>query len=477
MTTSPRRLLLGLALVAGTLAAAQPLALHPDNPHYFLFRGKPLVLITSAEHYGAVLNGAFDYKVYLDILAADRLNHTRVFSGLYREVPGRSFGIARNTLAPEEAEFVQPFRRTGPQRYDLSQWNDAYFQRWRDFLEYANQRDIVVEVTLFTSYYNERHWALSPLNAANNNQGVGKVQYNQVLSLTEPALLEVQERFVRKLVTELKDFDNLYYEICNEPYADKVPDEWQRRIARVIADTESTWPERRHLISVNVANGAQKVTNPDPLISIFNFHYARPPRAVAMNYGLDKPIGMNETGFDGTADAPYRIQAWDFLLAGGALYNNLDYSFTPLDENGTFHYPNTQPGGGTPRLRQQLKTLRQFMDALPFTTMRPDEALLRSGLPPEFSARALSDGKSVWAVYVHGGKVLDGYSPKYVAYSRRSTLTLPVDLPAGDYQVEWWHPRNAGTGGPAETFHHTGGAGALKTPPFSEDVAAIIRKR
>jgi hypothetical protein len=34
--------------------AAQPIALHPDNPRYFLWRGKPTVLITSAEHYGAV---------------------------------------------------------------------------------------------------------------------------------------------------------------------------------------------------------------------------------------------------------------------------------------------------------------------------------------------------------------------------------------------------------------------------------------
>ena len=45
-----------------------PLALHPDNPHYFLFRGKPTVLITSGEHYGAVLNLDFDYLRYLDAL-------------------------------------------------------------------------------------------------------------------------------------------------------------------------------------------------------------------------------------------------------------------------------------------------------------------------------------------------------------------------------------------------------------------------
>jgi len=34
----------------------KPIGLHPENPHYFLWRGKATVLITSGEHYGAVLN-------------------------------------------------------------------------------------------------------------------------------------------------------------------------------------------------------------------------------------------------------------------------------------------------------------------------------------------------------------------------------------------------------------------------------------
>ena len=37
-----------------------PIQLHPENPHYFLYKGKPLALITSAEHYGALLNLDFD---------------------------------------------------------------------------------------------------------------------------------------------------------------------------------------------------------------------------------------------------------------------------------------------------------------------------------------------------------------------------------------------------------------------------------
>src|ERR1051326_179701 len=93
-------------------AAPAPLALHPKNPHYFLFRGKPTVLITSAEHYGSVLNGGFDYKKNLATLAADGMNFTRIFGGSYVEVPATSFGIKRNTLAPPPGKFIAPWMRS-----------------------------------------------------------------------------------------------------------------------------------------------------------------------------------------------------------------------------------------------------------------------------------------------------------------------------------------------------------------------------
>lgn len=44
---------------------AQPVSLHPQNPHYLFFKGKSLVLVTSAEHNGAVINADFDYEKYL----------------------------------------------------------------------------------------------------------------------------------------------------------------------------------------------------------------------------------------------------------------------------------------------------------------------------------------------------------------------------------------------------------------------------
>ncbi|MDH7503389.1 MAG: hypothetical protein QHJ82_11860, partial [Verrucomicrobiota bacterium] len=82
------------------LQGAAPIRLHPQNPHYFEWRGKPALLISSAEHYGGVLNLDFDYQKYIDRLSADGMNYTRVFSGAYVE-PDGAFKIARNTLAPK----------------------------------------------------------------------------------------------------------------------------------------------------------------------------------------------------------------------------------------------------------------------------------------------------------------------------------------------------------------------------------------
>src|SRR5262245_56291396 len=168
--------LLWLLLPAALLVAA-PLSLHPDNPHYFLFRGKPTVIITSGEHYGAVLNLDFDYEKYLTTLKKDELNGTRTWAGAYCE-PTSAFSIASNTLAPLAARFICPWARSdqpgyanGGNKFDLNRWDPNYFKRLKDFVSKAGKRGIVVELNLFCPFYEESMWELSPMNAKNNVNG------------------------------------------------------------------------------------------------------------------------------------------------------------------------------------------------------------------------------------------------------------------------------------------------------------------
>lgn len=456
-------------------APAAPIALSPENPRYFAWRGRPTILITSGEHYGAVLNLDFNFRTYLDTLAADRLNLTRTFTGGAYVEPSGAFNIAQNTLAPGAGRFIAPWARSdqpgyanGGNKFDLTRWNDAYFERFRDFVAYASERGVVVEVNLFCPFYEEAQWRLSPFHADNNVNGLGAgLARTNVYTLDRHGgLLPVQERLVRKFVEQLEPFDNVYYEICNEPYFGGVTLAWQHHIAEVIRAAQQGHAHPK-LISQNIANDTARVDQPHPAVSIFNFHYATPPRAVAMNAHLNKVIGDNETGFRGTNDAPYRMEGWDFILAGGALYNNLDYSFVAGHEDGTFAYPARQPGGGSPTLRRQLRALAEFINRFDFIRMQPATNVIQGGVPAGYSARALAQPGQAYAIYVR---------PAAAAKDRPARVpALELTLPAGTYRVQWTDPVT-GRSEREEMVTHTGGSRSFPAPPFTEDLALSVVK-
>ncbi len=128
-------------------------------------------------------------------------------------------------------------------------------------------------------------------------------------------------------------------------------------------------------------------------------------------------IGDNETGFKGTGDAHYRMEAWEFLLAGGGLYNNLDYSFTAGHEDGTFEYPDKQPGGGNREFRRQMKVLKDFIHRFDFVRMKPGLGELKNKLPKDVRCQVLAERGKQYAIYVK--------SP--------SAVELELDLPQGAY--------------------------------------------
>lgn len=456
-------------LSASSAVAAAPIALHPENPHYFLWRGTPTVLVTSAEHYGAVMNLDFDYRRYLDTLGKAGMNYTRIFSGAYVEPEG-AFNIARNTLAPLPNRFLSPWARSeqpgyanGGNKFDLTRWDDQYFARLKEFIGRAARRGVVVELSIFCPMYEESQWRLSPMNPANHLHGWGAVARTNVYTLDRHGgLLAVQESLVRKLVTELNGFDNLFYEICNEPYFGGVTLEWQHHIADTIVATEKEL-SRRHLIAQNIANQSAKVENPHPAVSILNFHYATPPKTVALNRHLQRVIGDDETGFRGTNNLAYRSEAWEFLLAGGGLFNNLDYSFTVGHEDGTFVYPQNQPGGGNTDFRRQMRILSRFLHGLDFVRMHPDPSVVEGGVPAGGTVQALVEPGRTMALYLRREGAAVG------------SESLKVRLPEGRWKAEWLDPKTGRITGRSRV--DGGGVRSIAAPAFHEDIALLLRRR
>ncbi len=486
----------GIALLLLTLSAAwpasaaEPLRLHPKNPNYFQFRGQSAILVGATEHYGAVVNRDFAYQAYLDTIASDHLNLTRLFVGSYYE-KANAFGIRNNTLAPAAGRALLPWARSatpgaadGGAKLDLARWDPAYFERLRSFVAEAGKRGIVVEIVLFSSYYGDG-WPLSPLNAANNVNGIGAVAREKATTLGDEKLVAEQEKLVRKLALELRDFDNVYYEIQNEPWADHeqpvdvvhpmllpadlpsaawknrvdlaLPESlaWQARIAAVISETEARLGVH-HLIAQNFCNHRYPLRDVDPRVSILNFHYAW-PEAATLNLGLRRAVAFDETGF-ATAhdrvsapdtDATYRRQAWEFLMAGGAAFDLLDYSFTVGHEDGTF--VNDAPGGGSPALRRQLRILKDFLHGFDITDLEARPRLVVSA-PGAFTQSIGTKKKR--GVYLWGG----------------ARTSLVVDLPEGEWRAEWTDPVS-GVVTSSPSFRHPGGHHVLESPAYGQDIA------
>lgn len=110
------------------------------------------------------------------------------------------------------------------------------------------------------------------------------------------------------------------------------------------------------------------------------------------------------------------------MLAGGAIFNNLDYSFYVGAEDGTGI--NDAPGGGSANLRRQLRILHDFLESFDFIRMAPDRQVVYHA--PGRQWQALSEAKKQYAVFLSG----------------ENAGWITLQLPRGKYRYEFVSPEN-----------------------------------
>jgi len=476
-----------LALLATSRLLADPIRVSPENPHYYSYHGRPILLITSAEHYGAVINQDFDYVAYLDALQAHELNYTRFYPGAMFEPAGKF--MAGNTLGPRPSALVVPWARSetpgyrlGGNKFDLDRWDPAYFARFKDFLAQAGRRGIMVEICFFNSQY-EDTWPLSPLNAANNVQGEGRCDWRAAQTLKDSALVARQDAYVRKLTQEANPFDNVILEICDEPghigTGFKLSGPWVAHLADVVLETERGLPAK-HLLAQEVDGplGGPVDFASDPRFTVVVGQYIWGDdrgemggmKGLDFKYKDNKPIELNETGYfplwyrgDKVADS--RVEAWEFIVGGGAGFNHL---------NGLFTVAN--PSGKTPeneRVLRALTNLKRFMERFEFVRMAPDKGFLVSGATSPEYHRALSEPGKQYALYIHHSSEKVGGSYMVVPGNYREDLV--VRIPAGHYHAEWVDPET-GSVLASEDLVHEGGDRVLKTLAYKIDIALSLKR-
>lgn len=241
--------------------AAGPLRVSPINPRYFTDDSDQAIYLTGAHTWNNLQDMGpteppprFDFDQYLDFLDQHHLNFIRLWR--WELV---SWNTAANHERQSQIHFAapQPWPRKGPKaaldgkpRFDLSQFDEAYFERLRSRVAKAGQRGVYVSVMLFEGWglqFVPGGWRAHPFNAANNVNGIdGDPSHGNkglgIYTLTNPPITSLQEAYVRKVIDTVNDLDNVLYEISNENYPPST--RWQYHMIRLVQDYEKNKPKQ-----------------------------------------------------------------------------------------------------------------------------------------------------------------------------------------------------------------------------------------
>jgi len=236
---------------------ASVLHVSPTNRRYFENASGQIVYLTGSHTWSNLQdNGTvdpppnFNYTAYLDFLDAHHHNFFRLWA--WEQSKWTAEITADYWITPG------PFLRTGtanaldgkPQ-FDLTQFNQAYFDRLRGRVQDAGARGIYVSVMLFDGWSVAQKggltlnnpWKGHPFNAANNINGIdGDTNHDgqglETQTLGNSAVTDIQDAYVRKVIDAVGDLDNVLYEIDNE--GDVTSNAWQYHMIQVIRDYEAT---------------------------------------------------------------------------------------------------------------------------------------------------------------------------------------------------------------------------------------------
>lgn len=482
----------------------EPIRIHPENGKLFLFRGRPRVLICATEHYGSVVNRAFDFGRYLDDAAERGQTLTRLFL-LFREL--QSARNPHSSLKVESPDYIAPWPRTGPglaldgePRFDLEQWNDEFFARLDRFLTLASERDIVVEITLFSNTYADSIWALNPLRSDNNLNGVGQVEWPDYTSLVDPVLAAKQKAYVRRVVQVTHGFDNIYYELCNEPgggldghVQPTDIDNWQREMAAMVRDEEARLGTQHLLFwsqafAYRVGGAVQDLdaSFAEPVFDAVNVHPLPDVTLGGRTYQLGrfmgkqlkleevldfcraaavlpKPCSLDE---DNTASlyrdedgwTIHRKRAWVAALSG-CHYDYIDFSIVAGQEAGTEQSRRT--------IRTWMQHLTAFLHSRDLVSSRPGIDWLRD-VPPNVLVATFGSPNCDYVAYLADSREIDDAD-----YGKPITGSATISVPAGRFGLATFSP-TSGAWSPWIALQD--GNVSLELPSFQHDLVLVARR-
>ncbi|HYL79825.1 MAG TPA: hypothetical protein VEU07_03380 [Candidatus Acidoferrum sp.] len=470
----------GPLLISPPVPATGPLRVDPQNPRYLTDGRGAAVYLTGSHTWNDFQDwgvtdppSQLDFSAFLDFLARHGHNYTRLY--VWEQAAWVPWLSERVTIHP------LPYARTGPgiardgkPRFDLHRWNPAYFARLRDRVLEAYRRGIYTSIMLFNGWSIETKglgagnpWDGHPLHRDNNVNGLDGDPSNSETglathSLSIPAVLAIQEAYVRKVIETVGDLPNVLWEISNESRPEARA--WEAHLVEFVHRIETDRPAS-HPVGMTAAypqgRNADLFAGPAEWIS--------PMRTDAEPYDADPPASdgrkviLNDTDhLWGIGGEPGWV--WRSFLRGLAPIFMDPYT-APLTRK---IYPGFPPGpvsreGNFEAIRRNMGYSRWYAQRLRLAEMAPHSELASSRY-------CLAAPGSEYLVFLPAQAGVLGSLPVVGSAFRRVTINLAGT--SGSLAVEWFNPA---TGELVSAPDVPGGESRTFWSPFPGDALLHVR--
>jgi hypothetical protein len=444
--------LLGITPVMATAANARgPLRVHPTNPRYFTDGSGRAIYLTGSHTWDNLQDSGaigkpvkrFDTNAYLDLFQSHHHNFIRLWAW--------EGGVNQSYYEP------LCYRRTGPgtaldgkPKFDLKQFNEAYFKRLRERVDAARRRGIYVSVMLFQGWSIYSHgygnpWPLHPYNKGSNINEIdgdpnGDGEGKEVHSLEVPAVTALQEAYIRKVVDTLNDLDNVLYEITNETAI--YSKGWQYHMVRYIKRCEAT-RRKQHPVGMTAFDSGREGSMAALRASPADWISPQDDGASG-NFQNDPPAA------DGRK---VMISDTDHLWGEGGdhhwVWKSFLRGYNPIYMDRLAAITGSSEGdiAGAESARRAMGNTRRLAERVNLAAMRPHDALASRRY-------CLADPGREYLIYLPDG----------------GEVTVDLSASSGALMLEWMHPV---TGAITQGGTTSGGARRSFTAPFSGD--AVLR--
>lgn len=232
-----------------------PLKALGTNPHYFADGSGKAIYLTGSQTWNTLQDWGTnnsvqrtDFTAFVKMLVAHNHNFTLLWT---TELPKFHGMPTRAESSPDFAVTPFPWQRTGPGtasdgklKFDLTKFNQAFFERLRDRVRQLNRAGIYAGVYLFTGEFVNVFRSPTdgyPFTGTNNVNGIDDGGGIASVTMMAPnAITAFQDAYVKKAIDTLNDLPNVLWIVSEEAPAKSIW--WNNHLIALIHSYERGKP-------------------------------------------------------------------------------------------------------------------------------------------------------------------------------------------------------------------------------------------